>query len=342
MASIFASKVFSDKVKLPIADKLIEEAKQDRKDWEIFFRYSSGRVTGTWVLCVCMHVCMPVHCFFIFHTLLSSNVCCIQNSLSRFGGRNSVHPTSLWCDGHILPTARGVIHIWLQRLALLPVRSLFVAHIHRKAAREKRRFLKLHSRLQSFYDCPSPAGPNIYVYCMYTTHFAPEKIIVLLLLLYCVLITLIKIIASSACGLYDLFYHQLGRLENFGKEMFDKATRTVVTEKFLYKESRHEKWWLTHVWDIICISLIALAASGKLLLVGKIILVFALSLGVLHVILTTALSVGAYARRKQFKSIYCKHWETHRYIQSNRQTVQRRYTEFSLKILTSNYFVYTA
>ena len=90
------------------------------------------------------------------------------------------------------------------------------------------------------------------------------------------------------------------------KEMFDKATRKVVPEQYLFKESRHEKWWLSHVWDVISISLIALAITGRLLLLGKIILAFALTLGVLHMTLTSALSLGAYARRKQFKSIYGK------------------------------------
>ncbi len=46
LASIFVGKVFSGSKKLPTPSECVTIAKKDREDWEKFFRYSSGRVTG--------------------------------------------------------------------------------------------------------------------------------------------------------------------------------------------------------------------------------------------------------------------------------------------------------
>lgn len=46
LAAIFVGKVTAGKLTLPPKEVMKEVAAKDREDWEIFFRYSSGRVTG--------------------------------------------------------------------------------------------------------------------------------------------------------------------------------------------------------------------------------------------------------------------------------------------------------
>ena len=46
MASLFVSRVFAGRIALPPLDTMRQVAAQDCQDWDLFFRYSSGRVTG--------------------------------------------------------------------------------------------------------------------------------------------------------------------------------------------------------------------------------------------------------------------------------------------------------
>ncbi|RYH09241.1 hypothetical protein EON65_40320 [archaeon] len=46
LVSLFVSRAFAGKIALPDRDTLRKVAAEDCKDWDLFFRYSSGRVTG--------------------------------------------------------------------------------------------------------------------------------------------------------------------------------------------------------------------------------------------------------------------------------------------------------
>lgn len=91
------------------------------------------------------------------------------------------------------------------------------------------------------------------------------------------------VFANILFGFYDFLFYQIGRLENIFNELFDKRTREAVCAHHLLTESPFELWWLTRVWDGICVVFVLMAVGGYHSLLKTILFYLAITMVVVHV-----------------------------------------------------------
>lgn len=231
LASYFVAQVAAGHHILPSRETMKEVAKVDRAEWEVFFRYSSGRVTGL--------VDGIIYCTDLSDTLgISFGLCEV---LFTYG----------WRDWMYYLYSPSTVHTFLGKI---PSRKNDFLHFIRES--------------------------NLFVTSEHLVYAGP------------------------IFALCDIFYHQLGRLENFYNETFDPLTRRLVQPRYYRKESVHEKWWLTKIWDAFCVALLGFVLLGYTRQVGVFLVVFSILLLVVHTLANQLLKFAARRWARIFTNKY--------------------------------------
>lgn len=228
LASIFAAKVFSGLIELPEKKEMCLIAENEKKDWEIFFRYSTGRVTGlvdglmyNQILLKAMNLPNP----YIY-------------VLQEFGLKTYLQWLFSPCTAHTF-------------IGLIP---------------EKREILRKYVQENNYYNTFQHIIPMNFLF-----------------------------------GLYDFFFYQIGRIENFLYEIFHKPTRDRVKNNFL-KESKIEKWWLTVFWNKFCLIGLISFFFGGFSYFKKVLMFLGIFMVFIHLITVCLITYGKTTSKKFYGS----------------------------------------